>query len=301
MILVLDGKIAKVGKNISVPEGAKILNAKVIIPGLIDSFTNLGTTEIETEDRDFDEATSPITPHLRIIDALNPENSFIPIARKRGVTAALTAPGEGNLLSGQSALIHLSGKTMEEMVVKFPVAVHGSLGEMPKLRYGKEGKMPSTRMGEAALLRQTLIDAQNYLSKILNYEKKLEEYKKKEKEREASPSDKPFPPSTDFKLLSLFPVIKGEMFLALRANRLDDILTALRIAEEFQLKIIINHGADAYKVADKLSSRNIPVLVGPVASYFQMIETRGALYENVVRLHKAGVKIAFQTGSVKNV
>ncbi|MFB0566110.1 MAG: amidohydrolase family protein, partial [Candidatus Aminicenantaceae bacterium] len=231
---------------------------------------------------------------------LNPENSFIPIARKRGVTAALTAPGEGNLLSGQSALIHLSGKTMEEMVVKFPVAVHGSLGEMPKLRYGKKGKMPSTRMGEAVLLRQTLIDAQNYLSEILDYEKKLEEYKKKEKEREANPSDKPFPPSTDFKLRSLIPVIKGEMFLALRANRLDDILTALRIAEEFHLKIIINHGADAYKVADKLSSRNIPVLVGPVASYFQMLETRGALYENVVRLHKAGVKIAFQTGSVKN-
>lgn len=90
-------------------------------------------------------------------------------------------------------------------------------------------------------------------------------------------------------------------FLIVRANRLDDILTALRIAEEFRLKIIINHGAEAYKVADKLASKNIPVLVGPVASYFQRLETRSAMYENVLHLHKAGVKIAFQTGSVQNI
>jgi imidazolonepropionase-like amidohydrolase len=312
ILLIKGGEIVAVGKNIAIPEGTKVIDVSksTIFPGLIDSFTNLGTTEIEPLDRDFDEATSPITPHLRIIDALNPENSFIPIARKRGVTAALTAPGEGNLLSGQSALICLSGETMEDMVLKFPVAVHGNLGETSKLRYGAKGQMPSTRMGAAALLRQTLIDAQAYFDKILVYEKKLEEYKnkkektKKEEKNEKNkkePPQEPAPPPTDFKLKSLIPILKGDQHLIVRANRQDDILTALRIAEEFGIKIVINHGAEAYKVANKLARKNIPVLVGPVGSYFQRIETRGSLYENVVKLHQAGVKIAFQTGSIENV
>jgi imidazolonepropionase-like amidohydrolase len=319
-LLIKDGKIAAMGQDVKIPEGAKIIDVSgyTILPGLIDSFTNLGTTEIEPLDRDFDEATSPVTPHLRIIDALNPENSFIPIARKNGVTAALTAPGEGNLLSGQSALICLCGKTMEDMVLKFPVAVHGNLGETSKLRYAEKGQMPSTRMGAAALLRQTLIDARAYADKLLAYEKELEEYKNKtkktkkeeiarqEKHKKSETSEEeqlqePLRPETDFKLKSLIPILKGEQYLVLRANRLDDIYTALRIAGEFGIKIVINHGAEAYKVADKLAQRNIPVLVGPVGSYFQRIETRGSLYENVVRLNQAGVKIAFQTGSVENI
>ena len=320
ILLIKDGKIAALGKNVKIPQGAKVVDVSehIIFPGLIDAFTNLGTTEIEPMDRDFDEATSPVTPHLRIIDALNPENSFIPIARKRGVTAALTAPGEGNLLSGQSALICLCGQSMEDMVLKFPAAVHGNLGETSKLRYGEKGQMPSTRMGAAALLRQTLIDAKAYACKILDYEKKLKSYKtktgdvqkqdkgKSEEEGKKGKSEEeqlqePVPPPTDFKLRSLIPVLKGEQYLVVRANRLDDIYTALRIAEEFGIKIVINHGAEAYKVADKLAQKNIPVLVGPIGSYFQRIETRGALYENVVKLSRAGVKFAFQTGSIENI
>jgi len=320
ILLIKDGKIEALGKNVKIPRGAKVIDVSghIIFPGLIDAFTNLGTTEIEPMDRDFDEATSPVTPHLRVIDALNPENSFIPIARKRGVTAALTAPGEGNLLSGQSALICLCGQSMEDMVLKFPAAVHGNLGETSKLRYGEKGQMPSTRMGAAALLRQTLIDAKSYACKILDYEKKLKGYKAKienakkqdkgkneeqgrKRKSEEEQLQEPVPPPTDFKLRSLIPVLKGEQYLVVRANRLDDIYTALRIAGEFGIKIVINHGAEAYKVADKLAQKNIPVLVGPIGSYFQRIETRGALYENVVKLSRAGVKFAFQTGSIENI
>ncbi|MBN1223447.1 MAG: amidohydrolase family protein [Candidatus Aminicenantes bacterium] len=314
ILLVKGGKIAGIGQNIAIPQGAKVIDAAkyTILPGLIDSFTNLGTTEIESLGSDFDEATSPVTPHLRIVDAINPENSFISIARRSGVTVALTAPGEGNLLSGQSALICLSGDTVEDMVLKVPVAVHGNLGELPKLRYGAKQQMPSTRMGAAALLRQTLIDAREYGNKVLAYEKKLADYRsgkkgdknegeeekgKQDKEKEAAPT----PPPRDFKLEPLLPVLKGEMCLIVRANRLDDILTALRIADEFRLKIVLNHGAEAYKIADELAVKNIPVLVGPLADYYQRIETQGALFENVVKLHKAGVKVAFQTGSVQNV
>lgn len=303
ILIIRNGRISAIGKDITIPEGIAVIDAPgcTVLPGLIDAFTNLGATDIELENKDYDEATSPVTPHLRIIDAINPENRFIPLARKSGITAALTAPGEGNLLSGQGALIHLAGDSVEEMVIKFPVAMHGNLGEKPKLRYGKKAQMPSTRMGEAALLRQTLVDTQEYLRKILDYEKRLKKFTKMKREGKTKPSEKPLPPGTDFKLQSLVPVVKGELSLVVRANRFDDILTALRIAEEFKLKIIINHGAEAYRLADRLASKHIPVLVGPVGSYFQMMETRGAMYENVVKLHKAGVKFAFQTGSIENV
>lgn len=305
VLLIKEGKIAAIGKDVAIPKRAKIIDASkhIVLPGFIDSFTNLPAVEVEgiEETREYDEATSPITPHMRIIDAINPENELISTAIKSGVTMVLCAPGEGNLLSGQSAFIQLSGDRIEKMVLKFPVAVHGSLGEAPKLRYGKKSQYPSTRMGEAALLRQTLVDAQDYLSKITEYEEKLKEYQQQEKEGKAEPGKKPAPPAVNFKLQSLIPIIKGEIPLILRANRYDDILTALRIAEEFKIKLILNHGANAYKAAEKLASKNIPVIVGPMTPYRQTQETLGAIYENPSLLHKAGVKIAFQTGSAHNV
>ena len=154
-ILIQNGNITAIGNDIPVPDGARIIKAEglLVVPGFVDAFTNLGAADIEKENQDFDEATAPITPHLRIIDAIDPNNRFIALARKTGVTSVLSAPGEGNLLSGQSALIHLHGKTVKDMLISFPVAVNGSMGEMPKLRYGQKGRYPSTRMGIAALLR----------------------------------------------------------------------------------------------------------------------------------------------------
>ena len=302
ILLIQKGKIAAIGKDIPIPAEAKVIDASkyTVLPGYIDAFTNLGTTDPISREKDYDEGTAALTPQLRIIDAINPEDTFIPFARKTGVTSVLSAPGEENLLSGQSALIHLSGETLEEMLVKFPVAVHGSLGEAPKLRYGKKGELPSTRMGEAALLRQTLADTQDYLNKIQAYEKKRQEYEKKKKEGQADPSQEPLLPPVDWKLQALIPILKGEIPLIIRANRMDDILTALRIADEFGIKLILNHASDGYKAAQELALRKIPVLVGPVASYRQTVETSSAIYENASILQKAGIKIAFQTGSIQN-
>lgn len=302
-ILIERGKISAVAKDLVVPKGAKVIDATscFVFPGFIDSFTNLGTTEIETIDKDYDEATSPLTPQLRIIDSLNPQNEFISAARKMGLTAALSAPGSGNLLSGQSAVIHLAGETVEEMVIRFPAAVHASLGEAPKMRYGKQGTQPMTRMGEAALLRQTLVDAQEYLNQLQSYDKKLEAFEKKEKAGQAKPEERPVKPESNLMLQSLLPVIRGELPLIIQANRLDDILTALRIAAEFKLKIILSGGSDAYKVKDRLAAQNIPVLLRPQAAYRLSLETGGAVFENAALLHKAGVKIAFQTGSLANL
>jgi len=298
-LLIRNGKIAAIGKNITIPENVKIIDASecVIVPGFIDAFTNLGTVEYKSIDQDYDEATSPLTPQLWITDAIDPENTFIPLARKMGTTSVLCAPGEGNLLSGQSALIRLKGSTLEQMVIRFPVAVHGSLGELPKMRYGQKGRYPSTRMGEVALLRQTLIEAWEYSNRILDYQQKLGSFQSEQKKGRAKAADKPVPPPVDFKLQSLIPVLKGSLPLIVRANRMDDILSALRLAEEFRLKIIINHGAEAYRVADMLAARNIPVLVGPYAENKQRLETSQAVWENACLLHKAGVRIAFQSGS----
>jgi imidazolonepropionase-like amidohydrolase len=276
VVLIRNGRIAAFGNAVDVPAGSEVIDASGldVFPGPIDGFTNLGAADIEPENRDHDEASSPLTPHLRITDALNPGNRFIALARKRGITNVLCAPGESNLLSGQSALIHLSGHGLEDMVIKFPVALHGNMGEIPKMYYGAKNRYPSTRMGEAALLRQTLLNTRAYMEML----------------------KQPKPPDRDLKLESLIPVLEGELPLMVRANRMDDILTMLRIADEYGIQLILNHGSDAHRVADRLAARRIPVIVGPFAAHQMREETARATLEGPARLAEAGVKFAFQTG-----
>ncbi len=301
-VIIRNGTIVAIGKDIPIPKEAKVVDASryTVFPGFIDSFTNLGASDKETIEKDYDEATSPVTPQLRIIDAIDPGSSFIPLARKTGITSALSAPGIGNLISGQGAILHLAGRDVTEMIVKFPVGVVGSLGESPKLRYGKKGQLPSTRMGEAALLRQTMVDTQEFLNDLLAYEKRLKDYEKKQKEGNAA-EEEPAPPATNPKLQALIPVIKGELPLIIYANRLDDILSAIRIADEFKIKIVLNGGSDAYRAKDKLAAKGIPVLLRPRAAYRLTVETDGAVDENAALLQKARIKIAFQTGSIENL
>jgi imidazolonepropionase-like amidohydrolase len=298
-LLIKEGKIASVGAEVTLPPGATVIDCtgKTVTPGMIDGFTNLGTADLPSFGKDDDEATNAMTPHLRIIDALNPDNRFIPLARQSGVTAVLCAPGEGNLLTGQSALIRLSGHNLEDMVIQFPTGVHGVLGEAPKLRYGKKSKAPMTRMGAAALLRQKLVDAEEYDTKLESYREKLEKYESEGNED----SDKPSRPAPNLELEALLPVVRGEKPLVVSADRLDDILTALRIAEEFELELILSHGAEAYRVAERLAAKRIPVILGPAGAYYQRLETLRANPENARLLQQAGVSIAFQTGSVEDV
>lgn len=279
-LLIKNGKISAVGQNIAIPEGAKIIDAEGlhIIPGMIDGFTNLGAADMEDQNQDYDEAGSPVSPHLRILDSFNPANRYIPLARQTGVTSVLCAPGETNLFSGLSALISLAGDSLDKIVIRFPVGVHVNLGEPPKSYYGPKNQYPSTRMGQAALFRQTLVEAREYLEK-----------------RKSSD-----PPAVNFKLQALEPVLNREIPVLIRANRLDDILTALRITEEYGLKMVLNHGSHAYRVADRLAERQIPVIVGPTVLEKMSEETSLASRENPAVLQRAGVKIAFQTGSYRN-
>ena len=302
-ILVRDGRIAAVGENLTAPAGAAVIDAagRWVFPGFIDGLTNLGTVERGTLGRDDDEATSPLTPHLRIIDAIDPANDFIKAARRFGTTAVLAAPGSGNLLGGQGAVIRLNGDTVEGMTVKAPAAICGSLGEPPKMRYGAKSQMPQTRMGAAALLRQTFIEAREYQVKLGDYEKKAAEFEIKTKEGKAGEEAAPAPPARNAKMEAVSLLLKGEIPLVLHAQRMDDILTALRIADEFGLRLVVAGGAEAYKVKERLAEKKIPVLLRPRDVSGLTLESEGATFESARDLVRAGVVIAFQTGSVASV
>lgn len=297
-LIMHQGRIIDVGRNIAIPDGLEIIDVtgQFVMPGLIDGFTNLGLTDIPSFGEDDDEATSAMTPQLNVLDGLNPDNRYIPVARESGITSALCAPGEGNLLSGTSALIHLAGSTADDMDLASPIGVNGSMGEAPKARYGKNNQAPMTRMGIAAMLRQTFIDALDYKNKLERYEMKLQAFESGEKD-----ADKPDPVKTDFKLAALVPVVAGELPLIVSADRFDDIHTLLRIAKEFGVKVILNHGAEAYRVSEILAERKIPVILGPTTRMHQRHETFQPVPDAALKLHEAGVTFAFQTGSITNV
>ncbi|HPL14300.1 MAG TPA: amidohydrolase family protein [Candidatus Aminicenantes bacterium] len=277
VLLIRGGRIEAVGRDVAVPPGAEVIDAAgaVVTPGLIDAFTHLGMERPEAGGGDFDESARAVLPQLSVIDAIDWENEDLPAACSEGVTSALSAPGEGALLSGRSALIRLPGAASGGgETMRFPAAVHANLGEAAKLRFGSRNRYPSTRMGAMALLRQTFLEARQYL------------------ETKAGPDR-----TADAAVESLGPALKGEIPLVVRANRLDDILTAVRLGDEFGLRLVVNHGAAASQAASELAERKIPVLVGPLADFRRSPESAADSLENAVRLQRAGVKIAFQGNS----
>jgi imidazolonepropionase-like amidohydrolase len=282
-VVLINGRtIEAVGPNLTVPPEYRRVNVagQSVFPGLVNASTTLGLVEyggLVPSTVDTDETTDPVTPQLRVTEALQLDSRNIPVVRKYGVTVALVMPGEHNVFAGQSAVISLGGGSLSDVVIQSPIGMHLNLGEPPRATYGGRNKMPSTRMGIAALIRQTLIDARQYADK-----------------RRRDPTT-----PTDVRLESLVPVVGGEMTAFIRAQRMDDILTALRLADEFKLKMVLTDGVDAYKVADQLARRQIPVVLGPVTTQPSGIETAGAVYENAALLAKAGVRFALTTGGAQ--
>ncbi|MGH9798387.1 MAG: amidohydrolase family protein, partial [Candidatus Polarisedimenticolia bacterium] len=295
-VIVRDGIIREVGAGLRPPTGATVIDARGawVFPGLIESRTHLGLAEIDQVGvmRDEDEATAPVLPHLRAIDAYYTESELIPVARLHGLTSALAAPGEGNVIGGLASLVRLDGGTPDAVLIRENAALVLNLGEAPKARYGARKEIPSTRMGIAAVVRDAFTRARGYQAKWEAYERK--------KNRPAKGGAAPEAPDRDLKMEALLPALRGEMPVLARAHRVDDILTAVRLASEFGLRLILSHGTEAWKVADLLAARNIPVLVGPITTQPERIETLGAIYENAARLHTAGVTLAIQTGDTTN-
>lgn len=273
--ILIDGDtITSVAAGGAVPAGYQRvdLGGQSVFPGLINSITNLGLSEYNSvpTTQDADERVDPVLPQLHVEHAFRLDSRNAVVVRRYGVTSALVTPGDDNVFAGQSALISLgSGRGGRDEVIRTGVAMHVNLGEPPLSAYGSRNRMPMTRMGLAALVRQTLITAKEYAAAGRTGDPRMD---------------------------ALGPVLTGGMPVIIRAQRMDDILMATRLSEEFGLRMILSYGVGAYKVADVLAARKIPVLLGPVTSQPQSIELQSAIYENAAMLSRAGVKFAIMTG-----
>jgi imidazolonepropionase-like amidohydrolase len=303
-VVIEKGLVQTIAAGLPAPAGATVLDARGgwVFPGLIESHTTLGLTEIDLVSvmRDEDEATDPVLPQLRVMDAYHTESEVIPVTRLHGITAAFTTPGEGNVIGGAGAVVRLAGDSPAEVAIEPAAALMVNFGEPPKARYGARRQSPDTRMGIAALLRDAFTRARDYRARWAEHERKLRDFERGRPAGKGKAAERPAPPDRDLKMEALLPALEGKMPLFARAHRVDDIQTAVRLASEFDLKLIINRGTEAYKIADDLAAKKIPVVVGPVTTQPDRIETLGAVYDNASRLHRAGVKIAIQSGETLN-
>lgn len=281
-VLIKDGRIEAVGTDLPIPDGADVVDAhgKVVMPGLIDAHCHVGVAEevYRVEGDDTNEYSDPLTPHLRAIDAVNPEDLGFTDALAGGVTTVCTTPGSANILGGEMLAMKTAGRVVDEMVIRAPVGLKAALGENPKRVYGKEKKAPITRMASAALLRTALVGARNYLDKL-----------------ERAGRDKGEKPERDLKYEIVGKVLTGEIPLRLHAHRADDIMTALRIAREFGLRLVIEHATEGWKVADILAREQIPVVIGPIITNRAKVELRDRTIEAARRYQEAGVRFAIMT------
>ena len=278
-ILFDEGKIIAVGEQVEIPEGTEVIDAEggIVTPGLIDIHTHIGVfpgLNIMPGTSDGNEMSNPITPEVRAMDAINPDDISIEKTRKAGFTTVYTLPGSANLIGGTGIALKLRGKTADEMVIPGTENMKFAFGENPKRVYGSEHKMPVTRMGNAALIRKTLFEAKNYSDALLDYEN--------------GKGDKPKP---DFRLDPLVPVVRGEMRCRMHAHRADDIMTAIRIGKEFHLDFSIEHCTNGWRIADVLAENNVPCMVGPMMMGPLKEEMWGEKLDMAAILDKAGVNI----------
>lgn len=280
-ILVADGKIADIG-DITIPDDADVIDAAGarVYPGFIDSHTHLGVSEegLGWEGRDYNEMTEPVTTHLRALDAINPEEDGFREAVEAGITTVMSTPGSANILGGSTVVLKTGGGLLHQRVLRENAGIKAALGENPKRIYSSQKKMPSTRMANAALLREALVAAGNYMDKI---------------ERAGGDSEK-LPPR-DLKLEALIPVLKKEIPIRMHAHRADDIATALRIAREFDIDLTLEHASEAHLIADKVAATGFPATVGPSLGNPGKVETQNKTLETVKVLSEAGMTVALTT------
>ncbi|MGH3301654.1 MAG: amidohydrolase [Streptosporangiaceae bacterium] len=284
-VLIADGKVVAVGRDVSVPAGARVIDAAGgwVLPGFVEAHGHLGVHE-EGEGwagQDTNEMTEPVTAHVRALDAINPADIGFRDAISGGILAVNVNPGSGNPIGGQTAAVKCWGRTVDEMLLKAPAGMKSALGENPKRVYSQQKKTPSTRLGTAAVIRGALVDAANYLQRI-------------ETER-AKPAAERKQVDRDLKLEALGQVLRREIPWRQHCHRADDIATGLRIAEEFGYRLVIDHGTEAHLLADILAARDIPVIIGPLLTSRSKVELRNRSLATPGRLAAAGVTIAITT------
>ena len=249
----------------------KIIDAKggIVMPGLIDAHAHIGIMEEKkgTIGDDCNESTRPVTASLRAIDAINPMDAAFHEAIATGITGVMVGPGSSNIIGGQFAFIKTHGRCIDEMIVKAPAAVKAALGENPKVCYGDQNIYPSTRMANAAILRDTLRKAGDY-----------------------NPRD-----GYDAEMEALLPVINKEIPLKVHAHRADDILTAIRIAKEFNIDITLDHCTEGHLIAEYIKESGFPAIVGTDLTSKNKIEVENMSFKTAGVLNKAGITTAITT------
>jgi imidazolonepropionase-like amidohydrolase len=301
-IVMQGGKITAVGtaSSVNIPSGAQVIDATgmTIYPGLIDSETQLGLTEISAENmtNDLVELSDEIMPHMHTAEAFHAESALIPVARLNGITNAVVAPEGGDTLPGQDSFIQLAGANATEMLLIRDNAMPLNFtGEERRNKGGfDKRKFPSTRMGLATQLRQAFIDAQDYKSKLADYERKKADAVQNKK-------PEPLAPKRDLKLEALIPYLEGKKTIVLAAESPSDLQTAVSLANEFKLKFVLNHIAHSQPVLDYVASLKVPVIVGPIYEAPKEDERYDTVYSLPAQLYKRGVKIVFASYSAHNV
>ena len=275
-IILVEGQfIHKVGKTVKIPEGSTVIDAqgKYICPGFIDSHTHIGLEEeiYRVEGDDVNETSDPITPQLQAVDGINFMDLAFADALRGGVTRTMCMPGSANILGGQAVFLKTLASSLGDMIYRSPWGLKAALGENPKRVYGAQKKSPKTRMASASLLREALSTARSLMDK--------DDLKAREQ----------------FHNLPIFKVLKKEMPLLLHVHRADDILTALRIKDEFDIDMLLQHGTEAMLVADELVKRDVAVFLGPLLVNRAKVEMKEVAFKNAATLAARGVKFSFIT------
>ncbi len=285
-IIVQDGKIQQFGRDVDVQaekDFDRVIDAHggYVLPGYIDAHCHVGMWEdgVNWEGSDGNEATDPVTPQLKAIDGIFFQDNSFKEAKEAGITTCVTGPGSANVIGGWFAAVKTLHGTPDEMILNDCIAMKMAFGENPKRVYGTQNKYPSTRMGTAAIIRENLLKAQEYQGKINDAEKNSESKK----------------PDLNVKYESLAKVLDGRLLVKAHAHRQDDIITAIRIAREFNLRITIEHGTEGYLIPELMKKANFGVIAGPIICERSKIELRNLSPKNPGILAKAGILTAIMT------
>lgn len=281
-MLVENGKITAIGTNLEIPSHAKIIDAggRTVTPGIIEAHAHIGISEqgLGWEGNDTNEATSPLTPWCSALDGINMQDSSFEQFRQAGITTVNVPPGSANIIGGTSVALKCKPTyIVDEAVLAESTGMKAALGENPKRAFGGRGRSPSTRMGNAAVLREALLKAKQYLEKL---------------ERAESDKDKP---AYDKQSEALLPVLKGEIPLRIHCHRADDIVTAVRISREFGIKFTLEHVTDGYLLVDFLKQAGASCAVGPTLKYGSKVENKDRDFRTAVYFARNGVKFCLTT------
>ena len=284
-VAIENGKIVAVGQSLSYSDAeVRDVTGMTVMPGIVDPHCHIGMWEdaMGFEGADGNECTNPITPELRAIDAINPYDRCFEEAVAGGVTTCVTGPGSANVIGGQFVAIKTYGDSVDDMVLRFPVAVKAAFGENPKRVYNGKNQTPSTRMATAALMRKALIEAQEYNEKL-----------------ERGKADPEKMPERNLGKEILARVMRRELPMKIHAHRADDILTAIRICREFKLRYTLDHCTEGYLITDKLkealSEDCEGIIVGPLLTDRSKIELKNLSFKAPKVLEQAGIEYAMMT------